>query len=86
MTVPQPDTRSDQRKAEDERIAAEPRRAPLDITTGTNAKPIEEHLRKGRRRPVAIMGIVENGVVRPLDPEVALTERSRVIIVTSDAG
>jgi hypothetical protein len=85
MTVPQTDSRSDQRKAEDERIAAEPPLPPTDIAAGSAAKPLEEHLRKVRR-PVALMGIVENGVVRPLDPQVTLPERSRVIIVTSDAG
>jgi len=84
MTVPQPDTRSDQRKAEDERLAAEPHRPPPNIPAGAVAKPVEELLRKTRRRPVALMGIVENGVVRPLDPDVSLPERSRVIIVASD--
>ncbi|HKA07375.1 MAG TPA: hypothetical protein VKD71_08970 [Gemmataceae bacterium] len=84
MTVPQPDTRTDQRKAEDERIAEEPHRPPPNIPAGTAVKPVEEHFRKTRRRPVALLGIVENGVVRPLDPDVALPERSRVIIVASD--
>jgi hypothetical protein len=30
---------------------------------------------------VAVAGVVENGLVRPLDPAVKLPERSRVIIV-----
>ena len=38
------------------------------------------------RRPVAVLGVVENGLVRPLDPQVKLPERSRVIIVASDPG
>lgn len=28
--------------------------------------------------------VVENGIVRPLDPNIQLTEQSRVIIVTSE--
>jgi hypothetical protein len=86
MRVPEPDSRSEKRKADDERIAAEPHRPPPDIPAAIIPKPIEEHLRKARRRPVALMGIVENGLVRPLDPEVALPERSRVIIVAFDLG
>lgn len=38
-----------------------------------------------RRRPVAVAGVVENGLVRPLDPAVKLPERARVIIVASEA-
>jgi hypothetical protein len=46
-------------------------------------KPLEAFL--GRpRRPVAIVGIVENGVIKPIDPAVKLPERSRVIIVAQD--
>jgi hypothetical protein len=33
---------------------------------------------------VAVAGVVENGVVRPIDPAVVLPEHSRVIIVTSE--
>lgn len=36
------------------------------------------------RRPVAVAGVVENGVVRPVDPAVRLTERARVIIVATE--
>jgi hypothetical protein len=84
MTGAQTDSRTDRRKAEDERIASEPALQPLDVTTGNVPKPVEEHLRKLRRNPVAIIGVVENGVVRPLDPQITLPERSRVIIVASD--
>jgi hypothetical protein len=35
--------------------------------------------------PLAIAGIVENGLVRPLDPSVKLPEHSRVIIVALEA-
>jgi hypothetical protein len=41
-------------------------------------------LRQLPRRPVAVVGIVENGLIRPLDPQVHLPERSRVIIVASE--
>jgi len=47
------------------------------------ATPIEEHLRHPRR-PVAVAGVVENGLVRPLDPEIRLTEHSRVVIVAAE--
>jgi hypothetical protein len=41
---------------------------------------------KRARRPVAVAGVVENGLVRPLDPTVHLPEHARVIIVASEAG
>lgn len=43
---------------------------------------MESYLRK--RKPIAVMGVVENGLVRPLDPDAKLTEHARVIIVTSE--
>lgn len=45
---------------------------------------MEKRLTPIRRRPVAVNGIVENGLVRPLDPEIKLPERARVIIVASE--
>ena len=45
---------------------------------------METHLDKQRRRPLALTGVVENGLVRPLDPTVKLAEHSRVIIVASE--
>jgi hypothetical protein len=44
-----------------------------------------EHFTSRTRKPVAYVGVVENGVIRPLDPNVTLAERSRVIIVAQDA-
>ena len=85
MPAPQPDTRSERRKALDEQLAAEPL---LPIPAGAPAdlpRPLEAHLRP-RRRPVAVLGVVENGVVRLLDPEVKFPEQSRVIVVASDPG
>jgi hypothetical protein len=47
---------------------------------------MEDHLQRIGSHPVAMTGIVENGLVRPLDPAIRLPENSRVIIVASKAG
>jgi hypothetical protein len=85
MTTPATDDRSPQRKARDEQIASEPPLAPPDLPPGAGTAPVEAHL-PSRRRPVAVAGVVENGLVRPLDPGVRLPERARVIIVASGGG
>jgi hypothetical protein len=84
MTTPEADQRSPGRRARDERIAAEPRMPPLELPPDESASPVETHLDRQRRRPVAVVGVVENGLVRPLDPAVKLAEHSRVIIVASE--
>jgi hypothetical protein len=84
VTTPAPDQRSPQRKAEDERIASEPQFAP-PLPADAAPLPVEAHLAR-QCRPVAVAGIVENGLVRPLDPAVKLPERSRVIIVAADGA
>ena len=84
MTAPGVDERSATRKARDEQIAAEPQMAPLDLPPDATASPVEAHLGPHRRRPLAVAGVVENGLVRPLDPAVTLPEHSRVIIVTTE--
>ncbi len=66
-------------------MAAEPPKAPLD-TTDLRTEPVEAHLQRRARRPVAVAGIVENGLVRPLDDSVKLPEHARVIIVASDGA
>jgi hypothetical protein len=58
---------------------------PLELPPDAPFSPVEGHLGRERRRPVAVAGIVENGLVRPLDPAVKLPEHSRVIIVASEA-
>lgn len=78
------DSRSPQRRAQDERIAAEPQRAPLDVPPGTEPSPLEAHLAGRGRGPLAWAGVVENGLVRLLDSSVKLPEHSRVIIVAPE--
>ena len=84
MTVSTPDNRSPQRKALDDAIAAEPPLPPPDLPPSTSPTPLESLL-KSRSRPFAVAGVVENGLVRPLDPSVRLPEHARVIIVASAA-
>jgi hypothetical protein len=78
------DGRSDGRRALDEQIAAEPPLAPPTLPAGAIAAPVEAHLGRIARRPVAVAGVVENGLVRPIDPAVRLPEQSRVIIVAAE--
>jgi len=59
--------------------------APPELPPGAAPSPVEAHLARLDWHPVAVAGIVENGLVRPLDPAVKLPERSRVIIVASEA-
>ena len=84
MTTPGVDRRSPARREQDEQIAAEPQLAPLELPPDAPSAPMEAHLGRHRRRPLAVAGIVENGLVRPLDPTVKLPERSRVIIVAAE--
>ena len=84
MTTPEVDQRSPARRAQDERIAAEPPLAPPELPPDAVPSPVDAHLLRHRRRPVAVAGIVENGLVRPLDTGVKLTEHSRVIIVAAE--
>jgi hypothetical protein len=85
MTAPIPDTRTPERRAKDEQIVSEPQLPPPELPPGAAATPFEAHL-KPRRRPVAVAGVVENGLVRPLDPDVKLPEHARVIIVATEGG
>jgi hypothetical protein len=82
MSATVPDTRSPKRKAADEQIAAEPPLAPPDLPAGTRPRAVESFLPS--RKPVAVLGVVENGLVRPLDPAVILPERAKVIIVAAN--
>lgn len=84
MTRPVRDQRSPKRRAADEQIASQAPLAPPDLPPDATPEPVEVHLGRQARRPLAVAGIVENGLVRPLDAEVKLPEHSRVIIVTSE--
>jgi hypothetical protein len=84
MSTPTADPRSPRRKAQDEQIAAEPPLGPLQLPPDAAPLPVEAHLARYGKRPLAVAGVVENGLVRPLDPSVKLPEHSRVIIVASD--
>jgi hypothetical protein len=83
MKTPEVDPRSAGRRARDEQIAAEPPLPPPELSPDATPMPVETHLSRLPRRPLAVAGIVENGLVRPLDPAVKLTEHARVIIVAS---
>lgn len=83
MSRSEVDSRSPERRARDERIAAEPPLPPPEVPEDAEPLPMEVHQRR-RMHPVAIPGIVENGAVRPVDPRVKLPEHARVIIVTSE--
>ena len=82
MISPAPDHRSPNRKDLDEQIAAEPPLAAPELSGSAKPAPVEAHLLR-HSRPVAVAGIVENGLVRPLAPDIKLHEHSRVIIVTT---
>jgi hypothetical protein len=79
------DQRSPERRARDEEIAAEPQLPTPELARDTSPSPVESHLARKSRGPVAVIGVVENGVARPLDPNVKLPEHARVIIVASEA-
>lgn len=85
--MPRADGRTDDcdtaRRAADERIAAEPLLPPPSLPASALPTPVEDRLR-ALARPRAILGVVENGLVRPLDPGVTLPEQARVIIVATE--
>jgi hypothetical protein len=78
------DERSPERRARDEQVAAEPALPMPDVPPDAVPLPVESFLARRPRRPLAVEGIVENGVVRPLDPAVKLLEHSHVIIVATE--
>jgi hypothetical protein len=86
MATPEADHRGPARRARDEQIASEPRMAPPQLPPGAPFSPLEAHLTRRFRRPVAVAGVVENGLVHPLDPAVKLPEHSRVIIVAAEGA
>jgi len=83
MVTPQPDQRSPQRRTLDEQIAAEPQIPHPNVPLDALPSPLEDHLRQGHRQTLAVEGVVENGLIRLLDPAVKLPEHTRVIIVAA---
>lgn len=83
MATQKVDQRSSARRVLDDQIALEAHLAPLELPADAVAAPMETHL-DSLRKPLAVAGVVENGLVRPLDPSVKLLENSRVIIVASE--
>jgi hypothetical protein len=83
MAEPSTDQRSPARRALDEEIAAQAPLPPPQLPPQTAPAPMETHLAR-LRRPVAISGIVQNGAVYPVDPNIRLPEHTRVIIVTAE--
>jgi hypothetical protein len=83
MIKPEVEQRSHDRRARDEQIAAEPPLPPVELPPDAIGAPVERQLAEHHRHPLAVVGVVENGLVRPLDPSVKLAENSRVIIVAA---
>lgn len=81
MNSTKPDNRSPERRAREEQIASEPHLPPLKLSE--DAAPSAMEARLPPSHPRAMMGVVEKGLVRPLDPSVELPEHSRVIIVAT---
>jgi len=81
MPIPQPDLRSESRKIADEALAAEPMLPIPELADDETPRPIEAFL--PHRRPFAADGVVENGVIRLLDPQAKLPEHTRVIVVAA---
>ena len=77
-----PDTRTPERRRQDELLAESAPLAPPALPDEAVPTAMETH--QVRRRPVAVAGVVENGLVRPLDPAVRLPEHARVIIVSTE--
>ena len=83
MLTPRDDKRSAARRALDEQIAAEAPLTALDLAADAPFSPVESFLDRPHR-PLAVAGVMENGLIRLLDPAVKLPEHSRVIIVTTE--
>lgn len=81
----EPDTRSAARRALDEQIAEETHSPAPELPADVQTARFEEHLRREARRPLAFPAIVENGVIRLIDRDIALPEPSRVIVVAESA-
>jgi hypothetical protein len=84
MTIPANDQRSAERRTLDDKIAAEPKLQPPELPVDSVPSAVEVHLARVSRQPLAMAGIVENGLIRPINPAITLPEHTRVIIVTAE--
>jgi hypothetical protein len=80
VTTSQQDDRTAEQQARDEAIAAEPPLAPPDLPDDGVPVPVEALLQR-MHKPIAVPGVIENGMARPLDQTVQLPEHSRVFII-----
>ena len=79
---PNSDTRSEERRKQDEQIAAEPPKPRPQSSAYGGPKPMEQFLGPDDTpKPKAVVGIVEDGLVRPVDHGLRLPESQRVLIV-----
>jgi hypothetical protein len=76
------DDRTQERRALDDAIANEVKLPIPDHIEEYPRSSMEEHLEK-LYRPVAVPGVIENGVVRLLDSTISLPEHTPVIVVAS---
>lgn len=86
MSAFEADQRSPQQRARDEQVAASPKLPSPDLQADASAKPVETFLDSARPRLMAVMGVVESRLIRPVDPAVKFPEHARVIIVAIDAS
>jgi hypothetical protein len=76
------DDRTEDQKQQDEQIASGPKNPRPELTSDVSPKPIEEFFApEDIPSPKAIVGIVENGIVKPVDSSQPLKEHSKVLIV-----
>ncbi|MGO8899962.1 MAG: hypothetical protein ACLQU5_16660 [Isosphaeraceae bacterium] len=66
----------------DEQLASEPPLPHPANLPGQQPRPPKGHRR--HRRPVAVVGVVEYGLVRLLDQRSRLRKQSRVIVVAAE--
>lgn len=82
MIETQEDDRNEERRRLDDQLATEPRKPRPPVAADEGPKPMESFLRpEDLPRPKAAVGVIEKGVVRPLDEELRLPEHRRVLIV-----
>ena len=84
MTSPEVDQRSPARRRRTSRSRPSPRWHRPSCLLTPSCRP-SRPTSVNSVAPVAVAGIVENGLVRPLDAAVKLPEHARVIIVATEA-